>query len=231
MPVYKDIHYRLTKSKRKTASIYIERDGSISVLVPSYLSQPEIDHLIESKRKWIYRQLAEWQDLNATRIVRDYLNGEGFLYLGRSYRLKLVRNQDSPLVLMKGYFCLSTKRDGTIQGDPKQIFRDFYRDRGQLKIPERIGRFEASMGVEAKGVKVMDLKNRWASCSAKGVLNFHWKCMMAPLKILDYLVVHELVHLMHPHHTQDFWNEVDKILPDYRERQGWLKQNGAGMGL
>ncbi len=87
------------------------------------------------------------------------------------------------------------------------------------------------MGVHPKAVRVMDLKNRWASCSPGNNLNFHWKCMMAPLTVLDYIVVHELTHLIHPNHTQAFWNEVDKVLPDYQERKEWLTKNGSQMTL
>jgi hypothetical protein len=85
MPVYGDIPYSLKRSKRKTGSIYVERDGSVSVRVPEGLTDAQIEALIEEKRAWIYRNLAEWRALNAERVERDYVNGEGFLYLGRSY--------------------------------------------------------------------------------------------------------------------------------------------------
>ena len=91
--------------------------------------------------------------------------------------------------------------------------------------------FQAKMGVQPKAVRIIELKNRWASCSAKGNLNFHWKCMMAPPTVLDYIVAHELTHMIHPNHTEVFWNEMDKVMPDYRERKEWLRVNGAGMGL
>jgi hypothetical protein len=85
--------------------------------------------------------------------------------------------------------------------------------------------------VEASAVKVLDLKHHWASCTPGGRLNFHWKCMMAPATVLDYIVVHELAHLRYPNHTAAFWNEVDKVMPDYRDRKEWLRVNGAGMGV
>ena len=103
---FKDIEYTLVRSRRKTASIYIERDGKVSVLVPEKLTARQVDDILESKRKWIYQSLAEWQDLNTNRIHRDYVNGEGFMYLGRSYRLKLVSDLSEPLMLKDGYFCL-----------------------------------------------------------------------------------------------------------------------------
>jgi len=226
---HKDIEYTLKRSKRKTASIYIERDGAVSALVPEELSKKQIEELLESKRKWIYRNLAERKDLNATRVRREYVNGEGFLYLGRTYRLKLVEAQTRPLMLRDGYFCL--RADNGAASDADASFKEFYREKGRGRIGERVFLYQGRMGVEPAAVKILDLKHRWASCSPGGNLNFHWKCMMAPPTVLDYIVVHELAHLLHPNHTEAFWNEVDKVIPDYGERKEWLRVNGAGMDL
>ena len=224
---YKDIRYTLTRSRRKTASIYIERDGEVTVLVPNDLSDADVEKVLEGKRKWIYQHLAEWHDLNATQVHRQYVNGEGFLYLGRSYRLKLVREQSEPLMLKDGYFCLLSVNGLAAEA----AFKTFYRAKGEVRIPERVAYYQRKMGVEASAVKVLDLKHHWASCTPGGRLNFHWKCMMAPATVLDYIVVHELAHLRYPNHTAAFWNEVDKVMPDYRDRKEWLRVNGAGMGV
>jgi predicted metal-dependent hydrolase len=229
MRTYKDIEYSLVRSRRKTASIYIERDGQVSILVPDKLTDRQVEALLGSKRKWIYKSLAEWQDLNARRVHRDYVNGEGFLYLGRSYRLKLVSDLAEPLMLKDGYFCLRTN-NGSIP-DADAAFKAFYRAKGAVRIPPRVAYYQAKMDVEPKAVRLLDLKHRWASCSPGGNLNFHWKCMMAPLTILDYIVVHELAHLIYPNHTKAFWNELDKVMPDFQERKEWLRVNGAGMDL
>jgi predicted metal-dependent hydrolase len=228
---YKDITYSLARSDRKTASIYIERNGQVSVLAPQRLTDAQVEALIESKRYWIYSGLAEWRDLNAAKVQRAFVNGEGFLYLGRSYRLRLVEDQDEPLVLKNGYFCLhrnGTRTTGEMFSD---VFKDFYRVRGSERIQQRVSYYQRMLGVEAKSVNVLELQNRWASCSAKARLNFHWKCMMAPPTILDYIVVHELAHIRYANHTRAFWGEVDKILPDYLSRKQWLRDNGAGMDL
>jgi len=226
---YKDIEYTLRKSNRKTASIYIERDGMVTAIVPGGLSDADIDAMIERKRKWIYTHLAEWEDLNAARVEREYVNGEGFLYLGRSYRLKLTTDQEPPLLLKSGYFHLRTDHKEKSRADA--AFKHFYREKGKVRIPDRVAFYSARMAAEPGNVRIIDLKNRWASCSENGNLNFHWKCMMAPLTIIDYVVVHELAHLRHPHHTDAFWNEVDKVIPDYGERKAWLRTHGAGMDL
>jgi predicted metal-dependent hydrolase len=226
---FKDIEYTLVRSRRKTASIYIERDGKVSVLVPEKLTARQVDDILESKRKWIYQSLAEWQDLNANRVQRDYVNGEGFLYLGRTYRLKLVSDLPEPLMLKDGYFCLRATKGSAPDADA--VFREFYRVKGATRIPPRVAYFQAKMGVKSKSIKIMELKHRWASCTTNGNLNFHWKCMMAPLTVIDYIVVHELAHLIHSNHSAKFWNEVDKVMPDFQERKAWLRDNGAGMDL
>jgi predicted metal-dependent hydrolase len=229
MPTYKDIDYTLVRSQRKTASIVVERDGHVTVRAPDELDIEQIQTVLEKKRYWIYKNQAEWADLNAAHVAREYVNGESFLYLGRHYRLKWVSEQNVPLKLKGGYFLL--RKDAKTQQAPQEVFKTYYREKGRGTIPERVIRYAGQLGVTVGDVRVMELQNRWASCSAQGNLNFHWKCMLAPIKILDYIVVHELAHLLVPDHSPAFWNEVDKLMPDYRERQEWLRRHGAGLDV
>ena len=224
---YKDIEYRLKTSERKTTSIYIERDGSVSVLAPKPFDTDKIESIIESKRSWIYRSLAEWEDLNRTRIAREFVNGESFPYLGRNYQLRISDDQNEPLKLKNGYF--SIRYDRLNEG--KEVFKAFYKQKAVLKLPERIALYTPLLGVKPGNIRVMELQGRWASCTPAGDLNFNWKCMMAPLKTLDYIIVHELAHLKVSDHSAPFWHEVDKIIPDYQHRIAWLNRNGASMEL
>src|SRR6185503_2064969 len=98
----KEIAYEVVRSHRATADIVIERDGRVLVRAPQKVPYERIEDMVEAKRYWIYKNLAEWRDLNATRVLREYRNGEGFLYLGRSCRLLLVANQKEPLMLKSG---------------------------------------------------------------------------------------------------------------------------------
>lgn len=227
-----DIAYEIVRSRRATADIVIERDGRVLVRVPKTIPHQRIEHIVEAKRYWIYKTLAEWRDLNATKVLREYRNGEGFLYLGRSYRLSLVADQDEPLLLKGGRFCLRRDLvDRSETAGAKSAFRDYFIARGLERITERVRYFSPKVGAKPLHIDVRELGHRWASCSLKGNLAFHWKCMMAPPTIIDYIVVHELCHLHHMNHTEKFWNEVDKVLPAYRERKEWLKNNGAAMDL
>lgn len=225
----RDIDYKLLRSgERKTADVVIERDGQISVRLPAHLSEETADAVVEKKRLWIYRSLAEWRDLNATRVVREWVNGEGFFYLGASYRLLLVQEQDELLKLREGRFCLQrsvVEKEG--EAGARQVFEKFYREKGLERISKRVAYFAPKVGVSTHSVDVKEIGYRWGVCTADGRLSFHWKCMMAPPKVIDYIVVHELCHLHHRDHTAAFWNEVDKVLPDYLERKNWLRLNGA----
>jgi predicted metal-dependent hydrolase len=226
------IRYTVVRSRRSTADIVIERDGSVVVRAPEWIGDEEVESIVGSKHYWIYQALAEWRDLNATRVLREYKNGEGFLYLGRAYRLLLVGDQTEPLQLKAGRFAL--RRDLVGQGEiaaAKAAFRDYYIARGLDRIHRRVAYYAPKVGVKPASVEVRDLGNRWASCSSSGKLTFHWKCMMAPLTIIDYIVVHELCHFHCRDHTEAFWNEVDKVIPNYRERKAWLRKHGAGLDI
>ena len=224
---YIDIDYALKKSDRKTTSIYIERDGSVSVLAPKPFDMSRIESVLEKKRRWIYRSLAEWEDLNRTRVTREYVNGESFLYLGRSYQLQLVDDQDAPLMLKNGRFSL--KKSKVVEAS--KHFQEFYKNKLYSRINDRIQQYSSKMGVEPAGFKVQELKNRWGSCSSNGSINIHWKCAMLSLSVLDYVLVHELAHLKYPNHTPPFWRMIEKVLPGYEEQKNWLRFNGAGMSL
>jgi len=226
------IAYEVVRSRRSTADIIIERDGSVLVRAPEGADDEQVEDIVKSKHYWIYQSLAEWRDLNATRVLREYKNGEGFLYLGRAYRLLLVSDQDEALSLRNGRFCL--RRDAVDRGEiaaAKAAFQQFYVSRGIERLTARVKYYAPKVGVSPRAVDVRELGNRWASCSPAGDLAFHWKCMMAPQTIIDYLVVHELCHLRHRDHTDAFWNEVDKVMPEYRERKDWLRKQGAGLDV
>ncbi len=181
-----DISYEVVRSQRSTTDIVVGRDGKVVVHAPATFPDERIENIVEAKRYWIYKTLAEWRDLDATRMLREYRNGEGFLYLGRSYRLLLMADQEEPVSLKGGRFCL--RRDVVDRGDvaaAQAAFRDDYVLRGQERIRDRVNYYVPKFGVELKGMDVRELGYRWASCSPSGKLSFHWKCMMAPPKIID----------------------------------------------
>ena len=229
----RDIAYQLLPgANRRTTDIVIERNGQITVRPPLRMTPEQVDQTVLSKRMWIYRNLADWRDLNATRVVREWVNGESFRYLGSSYRLLLVKKQDEPLKLKDGRFqLLRAVVESGDKGAAPLAFENFYAEKGKERITRRVAYFASKAGVKPGKVLIKDIGYRWASCLKKGDLHFHWKCLMAPATVIDYIVVHELCHLHHRDHSAAFWNEVDKVMPDYRERKEWLRIRGAALDL
>lgn len=220
------IEYRLKQNSRKTISIYVASDGQVEVLAPQQMEPAEIDKHVQAKAYAIFKHQAEFSVLNQSAKIREYVGGESFLYLGRNYRLSIDNSLD--YIQMK---------DGRFYGpkaseeEYKELFIEFYKEKAKQKLPKRIKQYASQMGLQYRKIRVMDLKTRWASCNELNDLNFHWKVMLGPMKIIDYIIVHELAHLKHPTHTDAFWSMVDRVLPDYQERKEWLKVNGAGMDV
>ncbi len=227
-----DIEFTLIRSDRKTADIVIERSGDVIVRAPARLDDEQVRAVVADRALWVHRSLAEWEDLNSSRRHRPLVQGQGFSYLGRSYRLKFVTDADVPLRLKNGQWELSEAFFGR-EGDAatRKAFRDFYIAKGFQIFTERVRSLAPLVGVVPGEVTVKELGYHWASCGVGGALNFHWKTVMAPQTVIDYIVVHELCHLHHRDHSDAFWNEVDKVLPRYRERKQWLRINGAALDL
>jgi len=213
--------------RRKTVSIFIERDGSVRVLAPASSDDAKIEEAVRSKQYQIFKKLAKWQELNQGKVNRQFVNGQSFLYFGRNYRLSIVDGQDVPLKLSKGYLALDRRN----LDNAEKVFKLFYKERAEKKIAERLKWIAEKFQQKPASIKIMELHNRWASWTPKHRLNFHWKCAMAPVPVLDYIIIHEMVHLKYPNHSSEFWNEVDKKMPNYREYESWLKQNGVKMTI
>ncbi len=213
--------------RRKTVSIFIERNGSVRVLAPVTETAEKIEAAVKAKEYQIFTKLAKWKELNQGKVNREYVNGQSFLYLGRNYRLTLTDNQEVPLKISGRFFHLDRKH----LSKADKVFKEFYKTKTLQKIKERMKLIEDKFQSKPTSIKVLELQNRWASWTPNNGLNFHWKCIMAPVSVLDYIITHEMVHLKFPNHSAEFWNELDKKMPNYREHENWLKQNGVKMSL
>ncbi len=221
-----DFRYKLVRSERKTMSIYVERDGSILVRAPERIPRKQIDAIMNQKKFWVYKSISEFQELNGSRVRRQIADGEGFLFMGKSYRLMIGRNLDVPLSLQQGYFFLHEDE----VDNARTHFINFYRKKGKEHIADRVKYFKTKFGLSPEAIRVMELRNRWASRTEKG-LNFHWKVALAPMTVIDYIIVHELAHYKEPRHNHRFWELVESVMPDYEEKRNWLRMNGASLDI
>lgn len=212
--------------RRRSVRLTVERDASITAVVPRQLSKSELTKVVEAKRPWLYGKLAQKRELGDTPPAKEFVTGEGFRYLGRSYRLRLVDAGEVRLVRGR----LELPRGGSA----KELV-GWYRRVGHPWLSKRIRPWATRLGVEVNGLRVRPLGYRWGSCSRDGQVNIHWATMQLPPSLIDYVLVHELAHIQRPDHGAEFWNAVERALPgheDYRERlrhagnELWLPEEG-----
>lgn len=118
------------------------------------------------------------------------------------------------------------KNEHVMSEQQKKALEERYRSAAKEYIPKRVAYYQTYVGAGYEKITIRDQKTRWGSCSSKGTLSFNWRLMLAPPTVLDYVVVHELCHLIHMNHSKAFWLAVEEIMPDYREHRNWLKENG-----
>lgn len=218
-----DLRFAIHRSThRKTMQITVERSGDLVLSAPPSVEHSRLRKFVLEKRFWIYTKLAEKDRLYRAVPRKEFVGGEGLLYLGRSHRLKLIEKQDVPLKLAKGRFLL--RRDAAPAGREHLI--RWYCQRAQPWLAARVAEYQERLKVELAGVKVKELGYRWGSCGKGGWLYFHWKTILLPARIAEYVVVHEIAHLLEPLHTPKFWLHVERAMPDFERRKTWLAEHG-----
>lgn len=219
------LNYQLIRSKkrRKTISLYIKEDGRIFIYAPYRTPKWEIERFIKEKRSWIVKKMSE-KERSIKEAEKAFIPGEKFLYLGESYPLEIEEssNRKVPLKLSFGKFVL----DKDHIEEAKDLFIQWYKKEAKARIIERIDFYSNRLQLFSKGIRITSAKYRWGSCSRDNRLSFSWRIIMASLSIIDYILIHELVHIKEKNHSKRFWNYLESILPDYRKHRLWLKKNG-----
>jgi len=219
-----DLRFEVRRSdRRRTLGLTVERDGSLVLSAPPGVADARLERFAMQKRFWVYQKLAAKEALPPALPVRRFVTGEGFPYLGRSYRLQLVASLGVPVKLEAGRFKM--RRDAVANGRATMI--RWYTEHAEPWLAVRVERYARRARVEPSIVAVQELGYRWGSCGKGGRLNFHWQSILLPPRIVEYIVAHELVHLREPHHTPAFWREVERVLPDWEIRRWWLAERGV----
>lgn len=220
-----DLHLEVRRSRgRRTLQITVDRGGELVVSAPEGCGAETMADFVREKRYWIYTKLAEKEALRDEPRPRRFVSGEGFPYLGRSYRLLLVdEDQEVPLQLVRGRFRM--RRADAELG--LEVMRRWYIAHATSWIERRVGRWAGRIEVEPSGVTVQDLGYRWGSCGKGRRLYFHWRAILLPPRIVEYIIVHELVHLREAHHTPNFWRRLERAMPDFAERKQWLAEKAS----
>lgn len=230
------ITYTVVKTKRKTIGITIDMNGEVKVSAPLRISEKQIKEVVQKKADWIIKKVNEVRERNSNTVCREFISGEKFLYLGKEYTLEIVeKDLGQAEVFMQEDTIAVYISQGMSEESRKQTIKEalvkWYRQRFAEVVKDRIEKYSLQLKVAPCKVVIKDQKIRWGSCSKKGNINLNWRLIMAPLHVIDYVVVHELCHLKVMNHSKDFWNLVESILPNYHESRKWLKVNGNRLGI
>lgn len=217
---------RLILSNRKTIALIIEMDGSLTVRAPRHANHKLIGRFIDEKSEWIRIHREKLRNASSP-FLRQYQSGELFLFLGETYPLALVDRKQPALELAGGCFLLSEQA----HSEAAATFANWYRRRAQDIIIPRLQAFAMLSGDQYRSVRITSAATRWGSCSARNSLNFSWRLVMAPQDVIDYVIVHELVHLKIKNHSPGFWQAVNERMPDFQVRREWLKANTKRFAL
>lgn len=216
-----------TGGASRRAKLTLERDGSLQLRAAEDVANDELEAFLASKRDWIYRKLAEKETLQHEVITKELVDGEGFLYLGRSHRLQITSTDDLRVRLDRGRLVLPVR----LRESGHQHIVAWYQHRGAAWLRPRVAEWASRLRVEPGTLEVADLGHKWGAATAGGRVRIHWAAMQLRPALVNYVLAHELAHLREPHHGPAFWVVLRRAMPDFDDRKAELAKTGSGLWL
>jgi predicted metal-dependent hydrolase len=218
-----EINFDIKYKQRTSMGIYIDIFGNIEVQAPKGTPVESVLQLLEEKWDWIQQKSKEMKDRALGPNVKVYDHGESFLYLGNAYPIQIYRdiNIKQAHVVFEGdklHIYVKQVEDEKI----KQALKRFYYQQCKALVERSIQSFQSNFKIKPRSIRISDNKRTWGTCDSKLQLTFNWRLAMAPQRVIDYVVVHEMCHMVHLNHDRSFWRLVGKIIPDYKEQENWL---------
>lgn len=232
-----NLDYSIEYKTKKNIAIYVDING-VRVTAPHRTSIKHIEDLLLKKSSWILKKLHQMDETKQLVTYKEFTTGEEIPYLDNNYPLVVTSKSNikkASLSFQNSCFTAeipdnysSTERKTAL----KQLLIKWYKTQGKNDIQERLKYLCPKLGKHPSKVTVKEQKTLWGSCNPiRKTININWRILMAPIEIVDYIIVHELAHLHHPNHSPEFWRTVSSILPDYKERRSWLKKHGITLDL
>ena len=217
MPIDYDIKF----SRRKTIAIKVKKTGEIVVVAPMHCSKKTIHKFVLEKEDWINKSLSKVAHFQEQTKSKNYHEGELFSYKGSEYPLVFVESLENRVVFDPA---VGIQVPSDILNVP-DIVCDWYLEEASLCISESVELYSHILNLHPSKLKISNMKTSWGTCSSRGRVSIAWRLIMAPPEVLDYVVIHELIHLEHLNHSKVFWSHVEKCYPNFKQCKKWLKQN------
>ncbi|MBN1035726.1 M48 family peptidase [Clostridium botulinum] len=236
------IEFQIIRRKRKSICIKIDINGEVQVVAPMRISKEYILNFVNSKHDWIIEKRKELKAVLNKKVKREFINGSTFMYLGKEHSIHLIFDDkvkkisvdftdesSNSNIDMKSEFIIKTN---TYDNDKlKKALENWYRSKTLNIVKEKIKVHESEFKDKITKVTVKEQKRRYASINIKNETYFNWRISMAPLEVIDYIVIHEMCHMDFRNHSKQFWNRVEEIIPKYKKCHEYLKDNGINMTI
>ena len=209
-------------NRLKTISLQV-KNQEVVLSVPRFVSDGEIDNIIERKINWINNKLAI-EKTNSLDIKRKYENGDKFLYFGSEYSLIIKDSNIDNVYLYKNNIIVEVNNNFNATYI-RNILKTWYISESKKYLIKTNSYYEILIGVEANKLLFGKYKSKWGSCNSKKIISYDWRIIMAPLEVIHYLIIHELCHIKYLNHSNNFWNTVEKYMANYKLQKQWLKTN------
>jgi predicted metal-dependent hydrolase len=219
-----DLVYTIQRSaKRRKLTITVERDRSVIIHAPEGMSEEAVQRVVNTKRQWLFEKLHHPQKYQerAHPPGKEVVNGESAMYLGRGYRIEITETASGEVEFSRGFLVPAAH-----QSKRRAVLRDWYISQAKEIILSRVKQRARELGVIFKEAKIVDNRYRWGSCTVKDNVNFNWRLIKAPMFVIDYVIIHELAHLLEGNHTPNFWSIIRASTPTMEKAKTWLKENG-----
>lgn len=229
------IPFEVRRRARRRQVTLVVQAGQRGVLVLAPLNAPmsRLTSVVRQRAQWVLDKLRQVEGVERARQAREFVSGEGFTYLGRSFRLALepVEGPAVPSARMeRGWLVVSIPRsfEGTARARAvRKAVVAWFRERAAARLPDRLARFTHVLGRPMPPILLRDQARRWGSCNEKGEVRINWRILQAPMVLVDYVLAHEAVHLKHRNHTRAFWTELARLVPDVESRRLELRKRGS----
>ncbi len=227
------IEYSVNRSRqRTTAEVAVDPKEVVVVTCPLETSDDQVEKVVLKKASWILSKMKRLGEIAVEPPEREYVSGETYYYLGRGYRLKVIEDEavyPFDVKLKGGRFQVRIppiSDEHPLEIMVSSALASWFVRKSEYRLKQRVEQYSPKVGVEPKGIIVKNQMKRWGSCTKDQVLNLNFRIVMAPMSIIDYVVVHELTHLIVDDHSTEFWDKMRAVLPDYERRKEWLRVNG-----
>lgn len=219
-------------ARRKSATIKVNAD-QVMAIVPQHLADAHIIQLVKNKQAWISEKIQLHHTQQAAQ-QQENKKKDTFKYLGRNYHWEVLQGEHTEVKLSQGCFKISLPTacpDKVDIIEIQSVLSSWYQQRAKIQLEKTAKHYASQLGVSYQSINVKSYKSRWGSCSSCGEISFNWVLILAPRRVLDYVVIHELCHLVHHNHSPKFWQLVAQIMPDFAECKTWLKVNGHQLDI